>query len=337
MSAATFFQAIGLSPDDALLSELAERSAAVEDVLTEVVRSQVQLADQVNTHTLRAGGKRLRPALVHLCAAACGPTYDPRRVDRLGACLEMVHMATLLHDDVVDEADSRRGRPTASVLFGNTAGILSGDVLLARAMEILAIDGDLRIIRLVSRAVVEMAEGEVLELQHRGEFDLAVEEHLRVLDLKTAAFIRCCCQVGALAAGASDAVIEALGVYGSHVGLAFQIADDTLDYAGSQTKTGKPRATDFREGCATLPLLLLRPRLDDAEVAFVRGKFGNGVTDEDLDMIMGWMDTRGALAATRQEAACRAESATDALALLPASPHRQVLHALARYVVEREA
>ncbi|HEY0867885.1 MAG TPA: polyprenyl synthetase family protein, partial [Fimbriimonas sp.] len=207
-----------IQPD--LLESISDEVARVEEELQRQVGSQIELVQKVGRHTLKAGGKRLRPALVTLAARATGLEFDPERTRRLGACMELIHMATLIHDDVVDNSSTRRGRPTAAVEFGNTASILSGDVLLAKAMLLLAQDGDLDIIRCVSEAVVDLAEGEVRELEVRGEFDLEEETHLEVLRLKTATFIAVCCEVGAIVAGAASTVRQALHSYGNQIGMA---------------------------------------------------------------------------------------------------------------------
>jgi len=209
--------------------------------------------------------------------------------------------------------------------------------LLARAMTILADDGDLDIIRTVSAAVVQMAEGEALEVQYRDLFDLSIDQHLRVLDMKTARFVDCCCRVGACAVGGSSEAIEALASYGRHLGLAFQIVDDLLDYRGRQDTTGKPRATDFREACATLPLLLLREELTEEETSFVRRKFGNGVTDDEIDMIVCWMEARGTFEKVETMAKAHADSALHALEVLPQGQHRDALAAAVDFVLQRNS
>lgn len=320
-----------------VMAAIAEDVARVEQALREAVRSDVALVEDVGRHTLDAGGKRLRPAFVALSARAVGNPYDPERAVKLGACLEMVHMATLIHDDVIDHSDTRRGRPTAAALFGNTGSILSGDALLAKAMVILADDGDLAIIRAVSRAVVEMAEGEALELATRGNFELSEDEHRRILRMKTASFVECCCHSGARIAGAGDDVREGLTRYGHHLGMAFQIVDDLLDYRGDQEATGKPIATDFREGCVTLPLIALRDRLRDEELAVVRRKFGNGVADDELRMIGEWMEVRGAFAAAEEAAQAHVRDALTALEPVPESDAKALLEELAAFVLRRDA
>ena len=211
-----------------LIARVMEEVREVEAVLEAEVASQVELVTAVGRHTLRAGGKRLRPALAVLSAQATGLPLDLARVRRLAASLEMVHMATLVHDDVIDHSSLRRGLPTAAAVFGNTASILSGDVFLAKSMAVLADDGDLSVIRTVSHAVVDLAQGEVRELEVRGDLDLALDDHYEILRLKTASFLRCCCEVGALVAEAGPATLGALGAFGENLGMAFQITDDLL-------------------------------------------------------------------------------------------------------------
>lgn len=319
------------------LDKIATEVALVEAELARRMNSQVALVSRVGGLTLNAGGKRLRPAFVALAAAATGLDFDPSRTRRLGAGLEMIHMATLIHDDVIDHAATRRGKPTAAAEVGNTASILTGDVLLARAMSLLAEDGDLDLIRTVSAAVVDMAEGEVREVEVRGDFNLSIEDHFDILNRKTASLIEACCESGAIVAGATDSMRAALKTYGHHVGLAFQIVDDLLDYRGDDRKTGKPIATDFREGQATLPLILLRPKLSEAEAQNVRTKFGGGVSDDELRMFADWMATRGAFAEAETMAQAHVEKALAALDALPDTPDRELLKTVAEYVVRREA
>ena len=320
-----------------LVDQITEEVAQVESELAYQISSQVELVSNVGKHTLQAGGKRLRPAFVALAARATGLEFKADRSRRLGACMEMIHMATLIHDDVIDNSATRRGRPTASSTFGNTASILSGDALLAKSMVLLAEDGDLEIIRCVSKAVVEMAEGEVRELETRGDFDLDEAVHLEVLKLKTASFIEACCEVGALLTGAPEPMRLALRSYGYHVGMAFQIVDDLLDYRGDKSKTGKPIATDFREGQATLPLIYLRGKMSPAEEQIARIKFGDSVNEDEIRMIADWMDTRGAFRAAEEKAAEHVALALEALPALPESLARELLQTVASYVALRQA
>lgn len=322
--------------DPSVLTEIGHEIAEVERVLEGELGSRIELVSQVCCHTLGAGGKRLRPALVTLAARATGLDFNADRAHRLGACMEMIHMATLIHDDVIDGAATRRGKPTASAVFGNTAAILSGDVLLAKAMVILARDGDLGIIRMVSEAVVELAEGEVAELETRGRLDLSEEDHFRILRLKTASFIEACCRAGAKVALASEEAESALGAYGHHLGMTFQIVDDLLDYRGNHTQTGKARATDFREGCPTLPLIALVPTLNSEEHAWLKRACGNA-TDADVDRVIELMTSRCAFQRAESAADASSHEARTALRALPKSPQRELLEAVASFVRSRQA
>lgn len=334
MSAAAF---LTTGVDLELLETITSEIHAVEAELLHQLRSQVPLVNDIGFHTLNAGGKRLRPALVSIAARSTGLPFCANRARLLGACMEMIHMATLIHDDVIDNAATRRGVETASARFGNTASILSGDVLLAKAMSILARDGDLGIIRKVSDAVVDLAEGEVRELESRNIFDLSEDEHFEILRMKTASFIQCCCEVGAMVAGAPPEMRLALGNYGHHIGLAFQIADDLLDYRGDNAKTGKQVAGDFKEGCATLPLIYLSKLLSDEERQFVQQKFGNGASEEDILRICGWMSERGACKKAEDSARTHVCRAIEALDELPDSANRDLLRSVAEFVVTRQA
>lgn len=337
MSQAAFLQSAASNADPAEVSQIAEEIAAVEEELRQRLCSEVKLVSEIGAHVLEGGGKRLRPALLVLSAKATGLAFDVRRAHRLAACMEMIHMATLIHDDVIDKAERRRGRSTASAVFGNTASILAGDVLLAKAMSILATDGDLEIIRSVSSAVVELAEGEVAELEQRDKFDLDLQSHIGVLHKKTASFIQCCCEVGGRVAGAPNHVREALVAYGRHIGLAFQLVDDLLDYRGDKRATGKSKGTDFREGCATLPLIYLRETLNETESATTRLLFGNGASDEDIHRIRDWMEQRGAFRRTEELAADHVESAKVQLRALPPNESVSLLEAAADFVLLRTA
>lgn len=323
-----------LNPD--LLSQISDEVALVEEELAVQVRSQVSIVERVGRLTLEAGGKRLRPAFVSLAAKATGLPFDADRARMLGASMEMIHMATLVHDDVIDNAATRRGRPTAAAELGNTAAILAGDSLLARAMFLLSRDGDVALVRVVAESVVDVAEGEAKELETRGDFDLEESTHLEILRMKTASFIECCCEIGAMVAGASPEVCSALRLYGHHVGMAFQIVDDLLDYRGDKCKTGKPRATDFREGQATLPLIYLRERLSEAEAAIARRRFGSNPNEDEIRMLADWMDTRGAFARAEDLARQHVDRALSAIEGLPETASRELLETVAEYVVRRE-
>jgi octaprenyl-diphosphate synthase len=324
-----------IDPD--LLEHLATEVTAVEEELMRQTDSSVGLVERVGKHILRAGGKRIRPAFVSLCAEATGLAYEPVRARRLGAAMELIHMATLVHDDVIDDSPTRRGQPSAHRLYGNAETVLAGDVLLAKAMALLAQDDDHVLVRVVADAVIEMAEGEVRELEARGVFDLSEEDHTQILSLKTASFIRACCETGAILAGAPEAMRLGMKTYGEHLGLAFQMIDDILDYRGKHIETGKVQAMDFRDGQATLPLLRLAAEVSEEERQVLRLKFGAAVSDDEIRMIAGWMETRGAYRSVEATAAEHVRMALAALDVLPETPGKETLRAVARFVVERRA
>src|SRR5579871_5829909 len=227
MRATTFMTtAPALTPATAFLEFVQPDLMAVEALLEREITSEVRQVYALCGHVLSAGGKRLRPAMVALSARAVNPDPDPERLTRIAASVELVHMATLVHDDVVDNTATRRGKPTANAVFGNGVAVLSGDYILARAMRLLALDGDLRIIRTVSEITIEMSEGEVMEIAATGNPELALPDYLEILRKKTAVFVEGCCRCGAIVGGADERTERALADYGYQLGMAFQIADD---------------------------------------------------------------------------------------------------------------
>jgi geranylgeranyl pyrophosphate synthase len=249
--------------------------------------------------------------------------------------MELIHMATLVHDDVIDESKTRRGVPTAASVFGNTAAILSGDVMLAKAMRILALDGDLEIIQRVSSVVVDLAEGETLELSYRGNLHLSKEDYFEVLRRKTATFIECCCAVGAMATKAEVSKRHALESFGLSIGMAFQIADDLLDYCGDSVTTGKPKLADFQEGCATLPLIEFMMKSDGQSKKEIEGYFGMPITELEGHKVYNLISQSGAFRSAEVEAMTFVSMAKKALEKLPASPEVDVLRSVSDFVVMR--
>ncbi len=208
------------------------------------------------SHALLAGGKRVRPLLTLLCARLVTPQLDNRSLYQLATVVEYLHVASLLHDDVVDRADQRRGKPTANTLWGNTAAILAGDFLHARAMTLASMVGGVDCLAIIGRATAAMVEAEFLQLDNAAQQDRITENYYAVINGKTASLITAACEVGAFFAGASEPQREAVRIYGHNLGLAFQIIDDLLDYGGDAAKTGKTVGNDFVEGKMTLPLIL---------------------------------------------------------------------------------
>jgi octaprenyl-diphosphate synthase len=311
---------------------------AVEARMNEDLGSDVRTVYALTRHILNAGGKRLRPAMLALSARAIRPELDRARIATVGAAIEFVHMATLVHDDVVDNTAMRRGKPTANAVFGNGVAVLSGDYILARAMRLLAVDGDLRIIRAVSEITVEMSEGEVMEIAATGKPDLGVADYFEILRKKTAVFVDGCCRCGAILAGAEERLEGALAAYGYRLGMAFQLADDLLDYTGDPSITGKPRGSDLRDGRATLPFLLGLASATAREKKRLLAAFGNArLEDADVREVCDLLEAHGAFQRTREEACDHVQKADAALALLPASIARECFAALTSFVVQRDS
>ena len=240
----------------------------VNSVINRAVDSEVVLISQIGQYIISAGGKRLRPILTILAGKALGYDQDP--LYSLAAMVEFIHTSTLLHDDVVDESDLRRGRQTANNMFGNAAAVLVGDFLYTRAFQLMVASNNLRILEVMAEATNIIAEGEVLQLMNIGNIDVTEEEYLHVIEYKTAKLFQAAAQVGAILAGATDLQEQALKNYGTHLGTAFQIIDDVLDYAGDVTTIGKNLGDDLAEGKPTLPLIYLLNQGSPAVAADIR-------------------------------------------------------------------
>ena len=322
-------------PQDVLASALAKDMAAVNVLIRQRMASEhAPRIPEVTAHLVEAGGKRLRPMLTLAAARICGYAGDHHI--RLAATVEFIHTATLLHDDVVDESTRRRGRPTANLLWDNKSSVLVGDYLFSRSFQLMVETGSLRVMDILANAAATIAEGEVLQLT--AARDLATDErvYLQVVRGKTAALFSAATEVGGVIAGASEDQVRALFTYGDALGVAFQIADDMLDYGGSAAVIGKNTGDDFRERKVTLPVIRAVAKADAEERAFwVRVIEKGRQAEGDLAHAMALMERHGAMAAARDEALAWAAKARAALAVLPEHPLRQVLADLADYVVGR--
>ena len=235
----------------------------VEKLLTESIQSPVERITEIAEHLLSAGGKRLRPALTILCAQMAGA--DTKRTVTFATVVELMHTATLIHDDVIDDAGTRRGRPSANRLWGNQSVVMAGDYLYAKSFEILAEDGDVEIIRLFSDASSKMCAGEILELQKAFDSDLSEAGYEEIIRLKTGQLIRAACEAGVISGGGEWVTAGRLGQFGLHIGMAFQMVDDLLDICGDGVQLGKPAGNDLIEGKVTLPIIRTLSTLPDAE------------------------------------------------------------------------
>ncbi len=304
----------------------------VDSIIRQRLTSEVALVDQIAGYITGAGGKRIRPQLVLLFANALG-FQGPERFE-LAAIVEFIHTATLLHDDVVDESELRRGRKTASALFGNAASILVGDFIYSRAFQMMVSVNRMRVLEVLSDATNVIAEGEVLQLMNMHDADLSVAEYLKVIRFKTAKLFEASARLGAVLADAAPAVEESCADYGRSLGTAFQLIDDVLDYEGSTAELGKNVGDDLREGKPTLPLLLAMERGTAAQRQVIRQAIQHGEVERFLEVIDIVRHT-GAIQATRDAACEQARQAQAALGVLPPSAHRDALMQLSDSLTER--
>lgn len=322
-------------PHEQLAETLAAEMADVNALIAARMASEhAPRIPQVTAHLVGAGGKRLRPMLTLAAARLCG--YSGDHHIRLAATVEFIHTATLLHDDVVDESGQRRGRPTANLLWDNKSSILVGDYLFSRSFQLMVETGSLRVLDILANASATIAEGEVLQLSAASDLGTDEQIYLQIIRGKTAALFSAATQVGAVIAEAPEGQIAALFAYGDALGIAFQIADDLLDYQGSASVTGKNVGDDFRERKMTLPVIKAIAVATADERAFWERTIGKGrQEDGDLEHALALMGKYGTLAATRRDAVAWAETAKSSLVELPDDPIRAILHDLADYVVAR--
>ena len=319
---------------DPTAGPMASELAQVDAVIAERLRSDVALINQISNYIISAGGKRIRPRLVLLFAAALG-FQGPERYT-LAATVEFIHTATLLHDDVVDESSLRRGRDTANAVFGNAASVLVGDFLYSRAFQMMVAVNNLRVLDVLADATNVIAEGEVLQLMNMHDADLAVDEYLRVIRFKTAKLFEASARLGAILAGADELTEGACASYGRSLGTAFQLVDDLLDYDGETHALGKNVGDDLREGKPTLPLLLAIARGEPAERDLVRHAIEHGEVAR-LGDVVAVVRRTGALEVARAMARDEAAEARQCLRLLPPSEHRDALLELCTRAVDRSS
>jgi octaprenyl-diphosphate synthase len=318
---------------DKLKQLLAGDMEAVDAVIRTRLHSEVALVNQVGAYIINSGGKRLRPALVLLSAQAFG--YTGKQQHELAAVVEFIHTATLLHDDVVDESKLRRGRETANELFGNAASVLVGDFLYSRSFQMMVEVGEMRVMQILAEATNVIAEGEVLQLLNCHDADVDVANYMRVIHCKTAKLFEAAMRLGAILGKATAADEEAAAKYGMHLGTAFQLIDDVLDYSADEAQTGKHLGDDLAEGKPTLPLIYAMQHGTAEQSVVVRAAIEQGDVgrfSEVLDII----HKTGALEFTRQQALREAEAACAAIAAFSDSKHKQCLLELANFAATRQ-
>lgn len=315
-----------------VLAAIADDMHAVDQLIRHRLASEVVLINQISEYIINSGGKRLRPALLLLVAGALGVS-SPHRFE-LAAVIEFIHTSTLLHDDVVDESDLRRGKQTANALFGNAASVLVGDFLYSRSFEMMVSVDNMRVMQILARATNVIAEGEVLQLLNMHDPDVDEARYLQVIQYKTATLFEAATQLAAVLANADAQTEAAVREYGGRLGTAFQLMDDWLDYAGDTDAMGKNAGDDLREGKPTLPLIHVLQHGTDEERALVREAIENGGTDK-FEPILAAITRTGALDYTLARAKEEADAAAQTISALPSSQYKNSLLELCSYSIAR--
>lgn len=316
-----------------LAALLAEDLAAVDALIHQHMASPVGVIPNLAAHLIDAGGKRIRPLITLASARLLGGGGDGPR--KLAAAVEFIHSATLLHDDVVDESDMRRGKKSANRVWGNSSSVLVGDFLFARSFNLMVETGDIQVLDILARAASIIAEGEVMQLAAANDADTTRERYMEIVAAKTAALFAAAARAGAVAAGRPGAEAAALETYGRELGLAFQLVDDALDYGGLAAAMGKNTGDDFKEGKVTLPVVFARDAGDEAERAFWRRVMSGERDDDDFHRAVSLLRRHDAIALTLDAARAHAGAAVAAIAALPANAYRDSLVELSDFVIER--
>jgi octaprenyl-diphosphate synthase len=320
---------------DEILQLVGEDLARVEDFFEEQIRSDIPLIAEVGRYVRESGGKRIRPALLLLSCRACG--YRGEGAIPLAAAVEFIHSATLLHDDVVDEAEERRGRPSVNRRWGNGLAVLLGDLLYATSIRMALSQDDVRVLRVLSEATLQMVEGELLEIQHCANLNVTPEDHIDVIRRKTASLFAACLRIGAILGEARAPQERALARYGTNLGICFQMVDDLLDLTADQRRLGKPVGSDLREGKLTLPTIFTVRRAGAAGLEKVRAVLDDrGFVHLQPHEIARLARDCGALAEARALAERYAEAARSDLRGCKRSPHQEALALLPDFVLARD-
>ncbi len=315
-----------------VIQELAE----VEERLFQEIGGNVELIGEITRYVLKSGGKRVRPALLLLSAKLCGYRDGTRNI-ALAAVAEYMHAATLIHDDIIDHADKRRGLPSANSTWGPQISVLAGDFLYARSLQILVADGDLAVMQAFADATVRMTEGEVREVQMAGNLDLTYDEYLEIIISKTAALISAACRAGALIARAEASAVAALTEFGLNLGVGFQLVDDALDFVAKEDRLGKPVGNDFKEGKVTFPVFHVLRAGSEADRGRLRELAAKETIGEsDLAEVKGMVERHGAVAATMEHVRTYLEKAKESLAIFPDSTAKRSLVLMADFVRDRD-
>ncbi len=321
-----------LSPLEQIIALSAPDMARVDTCIHDSLKSDVALINQISSYIVSSGGKRLRPMLLTLCAHACN--YRGQDHIPLAAIIEFIHTATLLHDDVVDESDLRRGQQSAHAVWGNAASVLVGDFLYSRSFQMMVGLDSMRIMEVLADTTNTIAEGEVQQLLNMGDPEVNQQRYMQVIENKTAKLFEAACRLAAIISAQPPEIEEALAVYGNRLGSAFQIADDVLDYTGQADTMGKNAGDDLAEGKPTLPLIIAREKCTDKERELLDSAIQDGGVD-DLDPILTIIKRTDSLNSAMATAREGAAEARQAIGILPDSTWRRALEQLADYSVSR--
>ena len=318
-----------------LKNSVEEKLALVEEKIKTKLNSDVSLVEKMTDYHIQTGGKRLRALLTLASAKLCGYLKGGRDIN-LAACVELIHAATLMHDDVIDVSDVRRGKKTINSIWGNQSSILVGDYLLSRCFEMMVEDGNLEVLKLLSSTSSIIAQGEILQLQHKGEIDMLEETYLKIISTKTAALFSASTKVGAILANKKNKEKDALEFYGKNLGLTFQIADDTLDYNSEIKIFGKEIGNDFYEGKITLPIILLFQKTNSIEKKNLKNIFKKiKRTKNDLEFTLGLILKYNIINQCYKKAEHFINLASNSLSIFPNSEEKKVLENLTTFSLER--
>ena len=318
-----------------LKNSVEDKLILVEERIKSKLSSQVDLVDEMTRYHLRTGGKRLRALLTLGSARLCGYQKGSRDVN-LAACVELIHAATLMHDDVIDNGEIRRGKKTLNKIWGNQSSILVGDYLLSRCFEMMVEDGNLEVLKLLSSTSAEISQGEVLQLQHKSEVDMLEETYLKIISAKTASLFAASTKVGSILANKEKKIKDALEFYGKNLGLTFQIADDTLDYNSDLKFFGKEIGNDFYEGKITLPIILLYQKINQKEKDDLKRIFEKKNRDEkELKYILNLIKTNNIINDCYAKAQYFINFASNSLSIFAESKEKDILKKLTSFSLER--
>ncbi len=318
-----------------LKNSVEDKLILVEEKIKSKLSSKVELVDEMTNYHLKTGGKRLRAILTLGSAKLCGYSKGSRDVN-LAACVELIHAATLMHDDVIDNGQIRRGKKTLNNIWGNQSSILVGDYLLSRCFEMMVEDGNLEILKLLSSTSAEISQGEVLQLQHKGEIDMLEETYFKIISSKTASLFAAATRVGSVIAEKENKIKDALEFYGKNLGLTFQIADDTLDYNSDLKVFGKKLGNDFFEGKITLPIILLYQKLKDKEKNYLKLLFQKKIrTEEELNEILLFIKKYNIINDCYKKAEHFISLASNSLGIFPETKYKNILKNLTSFSLSR--